>query len=201
MLDVGVSADQPQGESPVDKQVLNSSVDVCLEDDEYQEQVLKRVLSPVEGGEEGESTGQEEIDFGLSPESSTPKPQKGSQEFVGGGESHVDPLLFEMEEEEEEGGEETESVSSESTLQSEPQRASRVTVEAASSEVGKSLAEEFSEEGVEVPEEWEGGEGVEVGEEVEVGKEVEADEEVEAGVEVEGDEGQLGELEQGEYGV
>jgi len=26
---VGVSANQPQGESPVDKQVLNLSVDVC----------------------------------------------------------------------------------------------------------------------------------------------------------------------------
>ena len=38
--------------SPFDKQVLNSSVDIALEDKEYEQEVLKRVLSPVEGEEE-----------------------------------------------------------------------------------------------------------------------------------------------------
>ena len=61
--------------SPFDKQVLNSSVDIALEDKEYEQEVLKRVLSPVEG--EGETAELE----------------------MKGGEGHVDPLLFEMEEE------------------------------------------------------------------------------------------------------
>ena len=135
--------------SPFDKQVLNSSVDIALEDKEYEQEVLKRVLSPVEG--EGETAEQE----------------------MEGEEGHVDPLLFEMEEEvgrgeEEEEGEgereEVGSVSSESTLRSEPQRRAGVSEGAESCERVQSLAEEFSEGGVEVPEEWVTGEGAEVGE-------------------------------------
>ena len=135
--------------SPFDKQVLNSSVDIALEDKEYEQEVLKRVLSPVEG--EGETAELE----------------------MKGGEGHVDPLLFEMEEEvgrgeEEEEGEgereEVGSVSSESTLRSEPQRRAGGSEGADSCERVQSLAEEFSEGGVEVPEEWVTGEGAEVGE-------------------------------------
>ena len=39
--------------SPFDKPILNSSVNIALEDEEYKQEVLKRVLSPVEGEGEG----------------------------------------------------------------------------------------------------------------------------------------------------
>ena len=81
--------------SPFDKQVLNSSVDIALEDKEYEQEVLKCVLSPVEG--EGETAEQE----------------------MEGREGHVDPLACclrwrrkgrEKEEEEEEREREEEPV-------------------------------------------------------------------------------------------
>ena len=155
--------------SPFDKQILNSSVDIALEDEEYEQEVLKRVLSPVEGeGEEEEETVEQEME---------------------GGEGHVDPLLFEMEEEggreegEEGEREEIGSVSSESTLRSEPQRRVGVSKDADSCERVQSLADEFSEGGVEVPEEWVTGEECVTGEGVEVGESGEEDpEEVEEGM-------------------
>ena len=151
--------------SPFDKQVLNSSVDIALEDEEYEQEVLKRVLSPVEGEGEGEGeTVEQEME---------------------GGEGHVDPLLFEMEEEggrEEEEREEVGSVSSECTLRSEPQRRAGVSKDADSCERVQSLAEEFSEGGVEVPEEWVTGEECVTGEGAEVEESGEEEpEEVEEG--------------------
>ena len=151
--------------SPFDKQVLNSSVDIALEDEEYEQEVLKRVLSPVEGEEEEE------------------------EQEMEGEEGHVDPLLFEMEEEggreEEEEGEREEigSVSSESTLRSEPQKKVEVSKDADSCERVQSLADEFSEGGVEVPEEWVTGDECVTGEGVEMGESGEEDpEEVEEGM-------------------
>ena len=70
--------------SPFDKQVLNSSVDIALEDEEYEQEVLKRVLSPVEGeGEEEEETVEQEME---------------------GEKGHVDPLLYTLRSSQHAGG-------------------------------------------------------------------------------------------------
>ena len=120
-------------ESPVDRDVLETSVDVELEDQEYREEVIRRVISP-EGEERATPLGSADAqgEPGLHPTGSMSPPnleggdvaasleQKQVQDLSQVLESPVDApagLGFELEE--------TASVSSESTLRSEPHRDSR----------------------------------------------------------------------------
>lgn len=200
---------------------LETSVDVDLGDEEYQQQVLKRVLSESSSASHSHSS---------SPSPSSSSREEERESPVDPFESSVDPVGQEWAEEMEEETDrqtETASVSSESTvrgdkvgqerkleaefgdeevdvevvIQGSPEKGregggeeGRVRGEE-EGRVGRSLADELSELGMELEEEGSGGEGVKSGEES-------SEEGVKSGKEESGEEGvKSGEGESGEEGV
>ena len=125
-------------ESPVDGEPalggLETSVDVDLEDDEYEDEVMKRIFSPEP----------EEVDSPVDKETPEATPPRGMERPVDppppprGVESPVDPPHYRE-------TEDAESVSSESTLRSEGRGGKSPEVAR-----GRSLAEEFGDMGVKV---------------------------------------------------